>query len=57
VSVTIFDHGDDCLCLQVGTLQQLKTMTADEIAKLKAGGRSIDELTGWSFIAAMIILE
>uniref|UniRef100_A0A914W2X3 Protein SON n=1 Tax=Plectus sambesii TaxID=2011161 RepID=A0A914W2X3_9BILA len=31
--------------LQVGTLQQLKTMTADEIAKLKAGGRSIDELT------------
>ena len=32
--------------LQVGTLQQLTNMSADEIAKLRAGGRSVDELVG-----------
>ena len=32
--------------LNLGSLQRIRSMTADELASLKAGGRSLEELTG-----------
>lgn len=32
--------------MQLGSMQQIRQMTADELASLKAGGRSLEELTG-----------
>ncbi len=32
--------------LQAGTLQQIRNMSAEEIATLRSGGKSVDELVG-----------